>query len=206
MSFDRPHIFVANFVYRTPDVASGALGLLANGWQLSGNYRWLHGTPYTAGFTIAGGSVGSVNLTGSSTDGARIALTGETISKGWSSDPYNQFSVAAFTMPQAGSVGLESPRYTMYLPPAQSLDLSVSKSFPFGGKRRLELRIDAFNALNLVNYSGVNSTIFFKSLTDPTITNLPYDASGNLVNKFGVGTISAVGAPRQLQLMTRFTF
>ncbi len=206
VSFDRPHVFVANFVYRTPDVASGVLGVLANGWQLSGNYRWLHGAPYTAGFTIAGGTVSSVNLTGSSTDGARIALTGQPISKGWSSDPYNQFNVAAFTMPQVGSIGLESPRFTMYLPPTQTLDLSVSKSFPFGGKRRLELRLDAFNALNLVNYSGVNSTIFFKSLTDPTITNLPYDASGNLVNKFGVGTISAVGPPRQMQLMTRFTF
>ena len=81
----------------------------------------------------------------------------------------------------------------MDLPPAQSLDLSVSKSFPLGGRRRLELRLDAFNALNLVTYSSVNSTIFFKSLADPTITNLPYDASGNLVNKFGVGTISGWG-------------
>jgi hypothetical protein len=205
LSFDRPHIFAAYFVYRTPNVAAGALGLLANEWQLSGNYRWLHGTPYTAGFTIAGGSVGSVNLTGSNTEGARIALTGETISKGWSSNPYNQFNVAAFTTPQVGSVGLESPRYTMYLPPAQSLDLSISKSFPLGGKRRFEIRLDAFNALNLVNFTSVNSTINFKSLTDPTITNLPDDGSGNL-NKSGVDTISGVGPARQLQLMTRFTF
>jgi hypothetical protein len=206
LSFDRPHLFVANFVYRTPDVARGALGFLTNGWQVSGNYRWVHGTPYTAGFTIAGGGVSSVNLTGSSTEGARIALTGDTISKGWSSDPYNQFNVAAFTSPQVGSIGLESPRYTMHLPPARTLDLSISKSFPFGGRRRLEIRLDAFNVLNLVNYSSVNSTIYFKSLTDPTITNLPYDADGNLVNKNGVGTISNVGPARQLQLMTRFTF
>jgi hypothetical protein len=109
-------------------------------------------------------------------------------------------------MPVPGSVGLESPRYTMYLPPNQGLDLSLSKSFPFGGTRRLEVRLDAFNVLNLVNYSGVNSTFFFRSLTDPTVTNLPYDESGNLVNKFGVGTVSAVGPPRQLQVMTRFTF
>jgi hypothetical protein len=206
LSFDRPHVFVANFVYQTPAVAAGAWGLLTNGWQLSGNYRWLHGTPYTPGFTIGGGSVGSVNLTGSNTDGARIALTGETISRGWSSDPYRQFDVAAFTAPTVGSVGLESPRYTMYLPPASTLDLSLSKSFPLGGRRRFEIRLDAFNALNVVNYSSVNSTIEFKSLTDSTITNLPYDASGTLVNKNGVGSVKAVGPPRQLQLMTRFTF
>jgi hypothetical protein len=93
----------------------------------------------------------------------------------------------------------------MYLPPAQSLDLSISKSFPLGGRRRFEIRLDAFNALNLVNFSSVNSTIYFKSLTDSTITNLPDDGSGNL-NKSGVGTISGVGPARQLQLMTRFTF
>jgi hypothetical protein len=60
--------------------------------------------------------------------------------------------------------------------------------------------------LNTVNFTGINNVINFKSLTDPTITNLPYDASGKLVNKFGVGTVSAVAPARQLQLMTRFTF
>jgi len=203
--YDRPHAFVANFVYQVPDAGRGALGLLTNGWQLSGNYRWLYGTPYTAGFTIAGGTITTLNLTGG-TEAARIALTGDGTSKGWSSDPYDQFNVAAFTAPKVGSIGLESPRYTMYLPPSSVLDLSLSKSFPFGGRRRLEIRVDAFNALNTVNYSGVNSTIFFRSLTDSTITNLPYDASGNLVNKNGVGTISGVRAARQMQVVTRFTF
>ena len=206
LSYDRPHIFVASVVYQAPDVARGVLGYIVNGWQLSGNYRWMYGSPYTAGFTIGGGTIGNVNLTGSNTETARIALTGDTISKGWSDDPYRQFNIAAFTAPKPGSIGLESPRYTMYLPPIQNLDLSLSKSFPFGGKRRLEIRLDAFNALNLVTYTGVNSTIFFRSLTDSTITNLPYDASGNLVNKNGVGTVSSVGPARQMQAVVRFTF
>jgi hypothetical protein len=204
--YDRPHVFAAGFVYQVPDLRRGALGYVTNGWQISGNYRWLYGTPYTAGFTISGGGITSVNVTGSSTEGARIALTGEEISKGWSDDPYRQFNLAAFTVPKVGSIGLESPRYTMYLPPIQNLDLSLAKSFPLGGKRRLEIRVDAFNALNLVTYTGVNSTIYFKSLTDASITNLPYDASGNLVNKFGVGTVSAVGPARQMQAVVRFTF
>jgi hypothetical protein len=205
LAFDRPHVFVANFVYRAPDVATGALGLFTNGWQVSGNCRWVYGTPYTASFSVAGGSIGPINLTGSM-EPARIALTGIPPSKGWSSDPYRQFDLSAFTVPQPGSLGLESPRTTMHMPPVRGLDLSLSKSFPFGGRRRLELRVDAFNALNTVNFTGVNRTIFFSSLTNPTITNLPYDASGNLVNKYGVGTVSAVGSPRQLQVMTRFTF
>ena len=63
-----------------------------------------------------------------------------------------------------------------------------------------------FNFLNTVQYTTVNSTVNFRSLTDPTITNLPYDASGNLVQRNGFGTISGVAAPRTLQLMTRVTF
>jgi hypothetical protein len=52
----------------------------------------------------------------------------------------------------------------------------------------------------------VNRTINFRSLTDHTITNLPFDASGNLVNRTGVGTVNGVRPARQLQLMTRFSF
>ena len=46
----------------------------------------------------------------------------------------------------------------------------------------------------------------FASLTDPTITNLPYNAAGQLVNKNGFGTVNGVNIPRTLQLVTRVTF
>lgn len=204
LSFDRPHSFVVSFVYQTPSVTSGPLAYITNDWQISGNYRWYSGTPATAGFSIPG--IGNVNLTGSYTEGARIVLTGQNPGSGYSSDPYKQFNVAAFTMPQPGSVGLESPRYTMRNPPINNLDLSLSKSFRLGGKRRIEVRLDAFNALNTVQFSGVNRTLNFASLTDATITNSPYNSSGQLVNLNGVGTINGVRPPRQLQLMGRFSF
>jgi hypothetical protein len=204
LSFDRTHVVVASFVYQTPEVSKTMWRYVTNDWQLSGNYRWMSGTPYTPGFSIPG--YGNVNLTGSYTEGARIALTGQEISKGSSDDPYNQFNVNAFTAPQVGSTGLESPRYTMNNPPINNLDLSVAKIFPFGGRRKFEIRFDAFNALNHTQFSGVNSTINFASLTDHTITNLPYDANGNLVRTNGVGSISGVRPPRQLQIVTRFTF
>ncbi len=204
LSFDRRHVIVGSFVYQTPEVTNTLWRYLTNDWQLSGNYRWMSGTPFTAAFSIPG--YGNVNLTGSYTEGARIALTGQDPGKGSSDDPYQQFNVGAFTAPQPGSVGLESPRYTMNNPPINNLDLSVAKSFPFGGRRRFEVRFDAFNALNHTQFSGVNSTINFASLTDHTITNLPYDANGNLVRTNGVGSISGVRPPRQLQIVTRFTF
>ena len=71
---------------------------------------------------------------------------------------------------------------------------------------KLEVRLDAFNALNHTQFTGVNSTVNFASLTNPTITNLPYDSSGNLVRNNGFGSINGVAPPRTLQLVTRLTF
>ena len=102
-----------------------------------------------------------------------------------------------FSAPNYGSNGLESPRVYMNLPPINNLDLSVSKSMPLGGSRRFELRLDAFNALNTVQFSGINTTANFASAGSTVITNLPYDAAGNLVNRngFGVGQRRPQPAP-----------
>jgi hypothetical protein len=202
LAIDRPHNFVVGFVYQTPPIAHGALAYLTNDWQISGNYRWMTGNPYTIGYSISG--VGSANITGSD-QGARIVKNGDPGS-GWSSDPYKQFTTAVFGPPQTGSIGMESPRYFVYGPPINNLDLSLSKSFSLGGTRKFEIRVDAFNALNHVQYSGINSTANFNSMSDPTIINLPYNAAGTLVNQNGFGTVSSQRAPRQLQLVGRFSF
>jgi hypothetical protein len=87
-----------------------------------------------------------------------------------------------------------------------NLDLSISKALTLGGRVRLEVRLDMFNALNHTQFSGVNNTVSFAGLSDPTITNLPYDEDGNLVRQNGFGTINGVRPPRTIQLVTRLTF
>ncbi len=199
---DRPHNFVTSFVYQIPKMSDGALGYLTNDWQVSGIYRWVSGAPYGVGYSISG--IGAANLTGSD-QGARIVLNGNP-GAGSSDDPYKQFNTAVFTAPNYGSNGLESPRTYMNLPPINNLDLSISKSFPFGGSRRLEIRLDAFNALNHTQFSSINTTANFAFAGSTVITNLPYDAAGNLVNRNGFGTVSGVRAARNVQLMARFSF
>ena len=71
---------------------------------------------------------------------------------------------------------------------------------------KFEIRLDIFNVLNTRQFTGVNNTANFASLTDQTITNLPYDAAGNLTQRNGFGTINGVAPPRTLQLVTRLTF
>ena len=94
----------------------------------------------------------------------------------------------------------------MHGPGTNNLDLSLSKIFPIGKTVRMEVRLDAFNALNHTQFTGVNNTANFASLTDHTITNLPYNSAGQLVNVNGFGTVNGVAAPRTLQLVTRLTF
>ena len=71
---------------------------------------------------------------------------------------------------------------------------------------KFEIRLDIFNVLDKVQFTGLNSTVNFRSLTDRTITNLPYDAQGNLTQRNGFGTINGTAPPRTLQLVTRLTF
>ena len=85
-------------------------------------------------------------------------------------------------------------------------DLSLSKRFRFKERVEMEIRLDAFNALNHTQFDTVNTTLTVRSLTDPTPTNLPFDANGNLVNRNGFGTISSVRPPRNMQLSARFQF
>jgi hypothetical protein len=204
LSYDRTHNIVLNAIYQTPTVTSSkALGLAVNNWQLSGVYRWSSGQPYAVGFSIPG--IGSQNLTGTDTPNARIVVTCDPGS-GYGSNPYQQVNAACFAPPQPGSHGDESSRLFLRNPPTNNLDMSLSKNFALVRSVKFEFRVDMFNALNHPQFTGVNATANFASLTNPTITNLPYDASGNLVQPNGFGTINGVAPPRTLQLVTRVTF
>lgn len=206
LDYDRPHNFTMSVIYQTPMVTqSRTLGLLANEWQISGVYRWTSGRPYGVGFRVPG--IGAANLTGNDGNpGARVVLTCDPGS-GWSSDPYRQLDTSCFAPPQPGSRGDESARFFVRAPPINNLDLSLSKNFAVVKGARFEFRLDVFNALNHTQFTGVNATAEFASLTDRTITNLPYDAAGQLVRQGdGFGSINGVAPPRTLQLVTRVTF
>jgi hypothetical protein len=125
---------------------------------------------------------------------------------GWSGDPYKQIDTSCFAPPQVGSKGDESARFFLHAPPISNLDLSLSRAFALSKGIRLEVRLDAFNALNHTQFTGVNATASFASLSDATITNLAVDASGDVVRNNGFGSISGVAPPRTLQLVTRLTF
>jgi hypothetical protein len=182
------------------------VGFFTDHWQLSGVYAFQSGTPYGVGFSIPGG-IGNAQLTGSATEGARIRVQGAP-GAGNSGDPYRQILTTAFTPPLPGSLGLESGRNYLIGPGINNVDLTLQKTFTIKERGRLEFRVDAFNALNHTQFSGVNSTLNVTSLTNFTPTNLPYDANGNFIfaNRNGFGTVNGARDPRILQLVARLSF
>ena len=205
-SNDRRHNFVLNYVYDLPDTRRSnafARGVL-NGWQISGVTRFMSGTPYTPGYSISG--AGIANLTGSNTEGARIGVIGDPTA-GASNSPYNRLNGAAFIAPQPGSLGLESGVNFLTGPGINNWDISLQKQFNIHGERRhLQFRIDAFNAFNHTQFSGINSTLNFSALPNPTPTNLYLKADGTVNNINGFGTVNGARDPRILQTMIRFEF
>jgi hypothetical protein len=211
LAFSRKHNLAVNAIYEFPNLSkySGGnkvVGFFGDHWQISGVYAFQSGTPYSIGFSIPGG-IGNAQLTGSNTEGARIRVTGSPGS-GSGADPYRQILTASFTPPLPNSLGLESGRNYLIGPGINNVDLSLQKSFAFSEKSKLELRVDAFNALNHTQFSGVNATLNVTSLTNYTPTNLPFDASGNFIfaNRNGFGTINGARDPRMLQLVARLSF
>ena len=98
-------------------------------------------------------------------------------------DPNRWFNTAAFSMPAYGTFGnagrniLEGPGY-------QNVNLALLKQVQLPGRTRLQLRAEAFNLLNRVNFDLPDN--FFGS---PTF-----------------GQILSAGSPRHIQFGARFLF
>ncbi len=219
------HVMKGNFVWDMPDLhadgtALKVTGWIVNDWQLSG--VWTGSTDgttptttgagaYSIGYTYTAGG-GNVNITGSPDYGGRVRIVGDPGS-GCSDNPYKQFNTAAFQGPLTNSNGLESGAGYMKGCFQSLLDLAIARNIHVGGSRNLQLRVEMFNAPNSAIVINRNSTMTLASPTDPvTITNLPYDADGNLIDSrsrprgagFGVATVYQ--NPRTVQALIRFSF
>jgi hypothetical protein len=218
------HIIKGNFVWDLPDfqgstAGSKALGWVINDWQLSGVWTAsTGGTTTGTGFGAyniaysytAGG--GNVNITGSPDYAGRVRIVGDTGS-GCSSDPLRQFNAAAFQGPLPNSDGLESPAGYLRGCFQSAFDLAIARNFRLGGGRALQLRVEMFNAPNQAIVTNRNNTMNLASPSDPvTITNLPYDAAGNVIDSrsrprgAGFGVATGYQNPRSVQVFVRFSF
>ena len=201
LDFDRTHNFNVNFVWDLPKGTSNkALGYAANGWQMSGIYRYVTGEPYNIGATING--LSTYGLTGTSQlEGHRVVLL-KTPGSGNGSDPYRQLDVAAFASPNFGSFSYESGRNFLRYSPINAFDLALSKEFVVKESYKFEVRLDAFNALNHTQYNGINTGAVFSGVNSSVITNLANEQT----NRTGFGAVTSTRPQRTMQLSARFQF
>jgi hypothetical protein len=154
--FDVAHRFVASFVWNLPfgqgqrfgGDATGVTQALIGGWQLNGIWLWQGGFPLTISAYDLGGLLDSgLN---------RADIVGDIHSGGGTADQW--FNTAAFAQPAPGAFG-SSGRNILRGPGINNLDLGLFKNF-FIGEATLQLRVEAFNALNHTQFASVETSVF----------------------------------------------
>jgi trimeric autotransporter adhesin len=200
-SFDQRHKFTGNWIYELPFGDShrflqrGAWSHILDNWQLSGD------------FTIASGLWFTPRVLGNSLDidrgvsgSLRANVTGGPISI---ADPSvaQWFNTAAFCSPTStsgsntpggaaactnsnGSSFGDAGRNIIEGPGQVGLDMSLSKSFTIKESRSLELRLQAANVFNVVQYTSINT----------------------VVNSLTFGEVTSAAATRRITMIMRFRF
>jgi hypothetical protein len=157
-SFDVAQRVVASFVWNLPfgkgekfgGNASGFKQAVIGGWQINGIYLLQGGFPISIYAADLGGVLDSFGTNRADIVGD-IHAGGGTITE-W-------FNTAAFAQPALGSFG-NSGRSILRGPGINNLDLALFKNFFLPKNAVLQLRVEAFNALNHPQWSGVSQTLY----------------------------------------------
>jgi Carboxypeptidase regulatory-like domain len=184
-SLNYPFLWVSNFIYQAPSL-KGSNALLRNalgGWEVSGIYNSLSGAP----FTINGGNGNNNSAFDEGQDRADVVQgVPLNVRQGGKSHWLNQYlNPAAFTQNAPGTPG-NSQKYSIQGPFVEDLDAAVMKNFSYRERYKLQLRFEAYNALNHASFGAPNN-----NAGDPA---------------FGQITSGGPFAPRQLQAAAKITF
>ena len=110
------------------------------------------------------------------------------------------------------SAGLESRNNYLRGCGSSIVDLSLVRTFRFGGARTVQVRIDAFNVFDTVVFNARNTTLALNSPTNPTMRASQYLADGTVdptklkPQDAGFGAVTGAAALRTIQAQVRFTF
>jgi len=192
-SFDQKHKFTGSWMYDLPFgrnhrfASKGALSHVLDGWQWSGSVTIGSGFYFTP--NVRGGTVDI----GRGVSGSQRAnyVAGQTISLR-DQNSLEWFNTAAFCyspnspscINPAGTLFGDAGRNIIEGPAQFSLNMAVSKTIQIKETRALELRLQANNVFNIVQFSGVNTT----------------------VNSLTFGEVTSAAAMRRITMVARFRF
>jgi hypothetical protein len=153
--WDVPHRFVASYIYDVPffrESGNAFLRYALGGWQVAGVTTLESGRPF--GLTIQG------DRANTGIGSQRPDLVGSIPSLSCQNNPtgpgrINCIDASAFALPAQFTYG-NAPRNLLRGYGDIITDLSLSKTFPIGGRARFQIRADIFNAFNRVNFGNPN--------------------------------------------------
>jgi hypothetical protein len=168
-SIDRRQVATINYSYDLPKLGkrlnNRVVAAVMDRWTLSGVTTFSNGGPFTPGFSTSP----SLDITGSSSEGARINVVSGCNPK--TNVPANLFfNPACFSEPAVGTIG-DAGVNIMTNPGLNNWDATLTKSIPlWGEKRSLRLQLQTYNTFNHTQFSSVNSSFTFNAAQ--TNTNL----------------------------------
>jgi hypothetical protein len=149
---DIRHRFALSAVYSLPTwKQSGLARAVTKDWRLSAIYQAQSGFPFTV--SVFGDTANAGTLLGENP--IRANYTGQPVFGAGTHTADRWFNTAAFSTPAAftfGNVG----RNTVYGPGRQTLDLALQREFAVNETIKLQIRAEAFNALNHTNLGTPN--------------------------------------------------
>jgi hypothetical protein len=178
-SFDVRQQLTGNWVFELPFgpnrllfTKGGFWSKALDGFSLSGDFTFSTGTYFTPNYLLtvqetASGSSNSLRPNRNFSE----PIQGAQRLGSW-------FNAAAFTAPATGQFGTAS-RNSVEGPGTKVVDASLSRTVAMGDTRSFEMRVTAANALNIVQYSGINTT-----LNSPTFGEVSGAANMRSLNVF----------------------
>jgi hypothetical protein len=221
-NFDRKHYLVGNFVWDLPKGSrifggNKVAGVVLDHWILSGVTTLASGQPTDVTLSISGQDAGN-RLLGTPT---ASNLSGQQPRFLINGDPQtgSTINMLALVVPGLGNTG-PYPRTYLRNPWIVNQDLSVFKNITLGGegKRYVQLRLEAFNALNHPQFSGYNLTSnvtngagqtgnsIFGNFTGLVASNNTRPAGSTTVLGTYFGEPNAAQNMRVVQLAVKFYF
>ena len=178
-SYDVPQRFISSFIYALPFGRGqrflGGAGPITSraisGWQLNAITTFQSGFP----FTVSALDIDDYN----EANGQRANVVGNPYPQGFHRTVSEWFNTAAFTNPPLGVYG-DSPRNFLRMQGVNNWDMSLFKSTQLAERLSLELRLEAFNAFNRVQFNSPDPY-----LPDPTFGVVSSAAPGRIVQIAG---------------------
>lgn len=196
---DRPHVFVASYVYEVPTfhsgfASSGVGRILLSGWEI-------------AGITTAQSGLALNRVVQGSTTVPARGTRPDIVSDPLDNIPVNPnggipyaFNPFAFRTTLTGQIG-NSPRAPFRFPNQFFTDVNLTKNFNFSERYKLQFRAEFYNVFNRTIFNDV-----FQTIPDRLPTDAAFSSISNLAAISQFGQFFATRDPRQIQFGLKFYF